>query len=46
MYISIIQVHDELKLLDKVIASCGQDGRIVLVNAQKPDNEVFETSFH
>jgi hypothetical protein len=27
--------------LDKVIASCGQDGRIVLVNALKPDNQVF-----
>ncbi len=25
-------------ILDKVIASCGQDGRIVLVNAVKPDN--------
>jgi len=23
---------------NKVIASCGQDGRIVLVNAVKPDN--------
>lgn len=32
--------------IDKVIASCGQDGKIFLVNAEKPENKLAEHSFY
>lgn len=31
---------------DKVIASCGQDGKIFLVNAEKPENKLIEHNFY
>lgn len=31
---------------DKVIASCGQDGKVFLVSSEKPDNKLMEHNFY
>ena len=44
--ISVNHTSKTFKNQDKVIASCGQDGKIFLVTADKPDSKLLENNFY